>query len=693
MPTARIRRLHMQAFRSFFDPTTIEFPESGMVLLSGLSGCGKSSILIALAQALGYSPFPATDCQSWETKKAFSLGLEMETGDGELVINRGSKSKLEIAGEIFKGSAGQVESKLDEVLGINAEMRGMLTYRGQKTRGLFLSKTDLKKKEFLMKLLRLDEFEKALDDGAARVKTLETQLAIWHGKLSLLLDTLKRYETIPSVFLAKGQLEEAEAALATAQQQKRDIEAQIAAQLEANTAAEAAAKAAFDDAIAAAREHAKALGPVPQLEQDTSKLEALQAKAEEAWQRMDKLSAADDARRSDLEAVRAARNREIQMLNLKAGGIDGLLGQKNRLENEIRSLDANICPTCEREWAEATALREKMTAELAGVLSKLEGMSVVLTQVDALVKEVAALPRFEPNPMIGKLQAVHSALQQQAAAEQQRLDGAQALVTAEHRKKLAEAQAAVNRLGMEAAQAVAAAQAEGARQLAPLRAALSGIDTDDLWKCINFAKQEVREAQAATNEKARLQAELTEAEAASERLTTELNAERDFLALIGREGFLGNIFDEVLDEISAETNTILGSVANTRECTFRFESENVTEKGTVQKKITPYITVRGNEATFESGLSGGMQSAVELAVDLAVGAVISRRTGVCPGWLVLDECFEGLGIADKEACFEILQRYAHDRLVLVVDHASEFKSYFSGTINVVMNDGRSTIVP
>ncbi len=683
----------MQGFRSFLEPTTIEFPETGIVLLSGLSGSGKSSILIALAQALGYSPFAATDCQSWETKKAFSLGLEMETGEGELVINRGSKSKLEIAGETFKGSAGQVESKLDEVLGINAEMRGMLTYRGQKTRGLFLSKTDLKKKEFLMKLLRLDEFEKALDDGAARVKLLETQLAVGHGKLSQLLDTLKRYETTPSVDLALGQLTEAEAALAAAQQQKRDIETQIAAQLEANTAAQATAEASFNEAIVAARAYATALGPVPQLEQDTTKLDALRAKAGDAEQRIEKLSAADDARRAEVDAVRAARNREIQTLNLKAGGIDGLLGQKNRLENEIRSLDANVCPTCEREWAQATARREKMVGELAGVLNKLEGMSVILTQVDALVKEVAALPRFEPNPMIAKLQAVHSALRQQAAAEQQRLDGSQALVTAEHRKRLAEAQANINRLGMEAAQAGAVAQMDGTRRLAPLREALSGIDTDDLWRCINFAKQEVREAQAATNEKARLQAELATAEAASEHVTTELNAERDFLALIGREGFLGNIFDEVLDEISAETNTILGSVANTRECTFRFESENVTEKGTVQKKITPYITVRGNEATFESGLSGGMQSAVELAVDLAVGAVISRRTGVCPGWLVLDECFEGLGIADKEACFEILQKYAHDRLVIVVDHASEMKSYFAQTINVVMNDGRSSIAP
>ena len=174
-------------------------------------------------------------------------------------------------------------------------------------------------------------------------------------------------------------------------------------------------------------------------------------------------------------------------------------------------------------------------------------------------------------------------------------------------------------------------------------------------------------------------------------LDSGLRAERDFAHLIGREGFLGLIFDEVLQEIGDETNDVLGSVANTRHVTLEFRSENVTQKGEVSKEIKPVLTVHGNETSIKGGLSGGMLTTVELATDLAVGAVISRRSGVCPGWLILDESFDGLDAVSKDSCVEILQKYSKDRLVIVVDHASEMQGAFENVINVTYEDGESRI--
>jgi DNA repair exonuclease SbcCD ATPase subunit len=159
--------------------------------------------------------------------------------------------------------------------------------------------------------------------------------------------------------------------------------------------------------------------------------------------------------------------------------------------------------------------------------------------------------------------------------------------------------------------------------------------------------------------------------------------------MVGRDGFLGSIFDEVLVEISSETNKILSSIPNTSHMTLNLRSERLTQKGTIEKGIVPVIAIGGHEAPFESGCSGGMRSAVELAVDLAVATVISRRTGVVPGWLVLDECFEGLGVCEKEACLQILGSYADDKLILVVDHSSETKEAFSQFIDVEYRDGVS----
>lgn len=94
---------------------------------------------------------------------------------------------------------------------------------------------------------------------------------------------------------------------------------------------------------------------------------------------------------------------------------------------------------------------------------------------------------------------------------------------------------------------------------------------------------------------------------------------------------------------------------------------------------------------MESGLSGGMYSVVELVVDLALSAVVSRRSGVQFGWLVLDEVLDGLGPVEKESAMEILQRYAADRLVIVVDHSSEFQSSFTRSIDVEMSGGVSRL--
>ncbi len=86
-----------------------------------------------------------------------------------------------------------------------------------------------------------------------------------------------------------------------------------------------------------------------------------------------------------------------------------------------------------------------------------------------------------------------------------------------------------------------------------------------------------------------------------------------------------------------------------------------------------------------------MGNAVKLAVDLGFGEVVAKRRGAYPGWLVLDESFNGLDRASKESSMEMLQVYAGDRLVLVVDHATEFQGLFSRIIEVEQVDGRSRI--
>ena len=176
------------------------------------------------------------------------------------------------------------------------------------------------------------------------------------------------------------------------------------------------------------------------------------------------------------------------------------------------------------------------------------------------------------------------------------------------------------------------------------------------------------------------------------KLVADWSREADFAKLVGREGYLGSIFDEILEEIAAETNSILVALPNVAHVTVEFLTESVTKSGTTSRDIKTVLRVNGTETTAKGGLSGGQQSAVEWAMDLAVGAVIGRRLGVAMAFLMLDETFDGLDTVTKEAALEVLQTYAQDRLVLVVTHANEFKEFFTTSLDIEFKEGVSRLV-
>jgi DNA repair exonuclease SbcCD ATPase subunit len=124
----------------------------------------------------------------------------------------------------------------------------------------------------------------------------------------------------------------------------------------------------------------------------------------------------------------------------------------------------------------------------------------------------------------------------------------------------------------------------------------------------------------------------------------------------------------------------------------RIDSQREKASGGTQNKIDIKVLAEGKEIPYEAGLSGGMAAATGLSLDLALGAVLSRRQNRFPGWLILDEAFDGLGTISKESCLEMLSKHVSGRLVLVVDHNSEFHGLFDHVIEIEMIDGESRVV-
>jgi hypothetical protein len=560
-----------------------------------------------------------------------------------------------------------------------------------------LSKKDAEKKEFFTKVLRLDRFEVAVETGSKKVTELEAKVATLKTEKETLASTLKELchpETVDSLknhlVLLDDVLTKKEKAYEDAGRVAATKRLEIAAH---RASSEKLVKHAFDtyaDDIAAALALVNA--PSVKFESTSSpELAKLNQTEEQLRTRVQRLGVEEDQKRAAIDKQKSDLNKVALGLTMKLGAAAGFKKERARLEAELGKLLVSVCPTCDRDWDKVGETRDRVRAALAEVTNQILALQDVEAQIKDLRAQIAAIPAFEPNPLLAKMEEAYMQARAKVAAELARLRAAQALHEAEAQRGRAVAKAAHAAVLATAKEAEASVRAVTQKQLEELNTEFEALrlvcqEADDEVKRGRQIKDWINEK---LTQAEKLRVRVVAAEMNEVEVQTKLNAEKDFLITI--KGFLGSIFDEALEEISDETNKILAAVANTRHCTLQFRSEGVTQKGTIRKEIKPIITIGGYEAPLESGLSGGMYSAVELAVDLAAGRVISQRSGVQPGWLVLDESFDGLDVVSKEACLEVLNRFAQDRLVLVADHMSETKGIFTQRITVTFSKGESTV--
>lgn len=593
------------------------------------------------------------------------------------------------------GSATQKNEEIDKLFGMNAEMRRALTYRGQRNPGLFLSKTDLEKKVFLTQLLGLDKFEEEMDATRERIDKLDREYAVFAAQLADCAARIDQEGPAPDIAHMLFYIAQLDKEIDTHQTIVTTLDGQI-------NEARRSATATYNNYVATRAQEVKPLRlqlermEITVIEKPQPTVELIKAgwMANECNTRIDRLTVMDNEARRALDERRRLLNVDIQTLTLKAGEAHGFKADKDRINAELVELMKDVCPVCKRTWDLAQDRREMLAEEMMLVDDHLAACADVAAQVEEYKAAVTAVPKFEPNPMIEAMRKALADAQAQVAQEQQKLEGSYDLKIIELERSKAETRAQIERLSREIeaaghlAEAALLAGVDEKRELKETHRQLlstARFDRDGVSRAMR--EDEVRLARVKA-----IQEKIDALTVQQTAVSQKLSAERDFLHLIGREGFLGAIFDEVLAEISEETNQVLASIANTRNCTLQFASDSVTQKGTVRKEIVPVVTINGHKASLKFGPSGGMLSAIELAVDLAVGHVISRRSGVCPGWLILDESFDGLGAVEKETCLEILATYANDRLVIVVDHSTETQGLFTKKVEVRYKGGVSRLV-
>lgn len=110
------------------------------------------------------------------------------------------------------------------------------------------------------------------------------------------------------------------------------------------------------------------------------------------------------------------------------------------------------------------------------------------------------------------------------------------------------------------------------------------------------------------------------------------------------------------------------------------------------KETRPFqmLVYKGSDVKDYDDLSGGQQQRVNVCIAFAMHDLVSSsKTAI--NLLVMDEKFEGLDADGTEAAFELIRAKAEDKSVYVITHSHIIDVLNSKTIEVVMENGTTTI--
>lgn len=698
MSSVSIRYLELFNFRSFRGKHRIEFPETGLLNLRGISGAGKTNVLLAIAFVFRYCRLPAKALQCWADEEGFYVECGLSTGD---VVRRGAGGV-----SIGKLRGTTAEDRLDRICGVDKKLRELLTYKDQVAPKRVLSMEDKQLKEFLVQVLGIEKLDEAIaqakeswERGEAEVARLRERAASAQQEHERLRDSI----TPPQL----EDVERLRAVAAVAVEWWKQVSESERIDREHLWAAEQAANYAATRIIEQWEYTARQLEgraaecrnePLPEV--DRSSCAPIEMDIVKCKDFISDLQAQDEAASATYEAGTNALRKEARRLHNELAKVVHLADDAGRLNGEVKSLQHDVCSTCERPWENAKVRLAEKLAELAVVEKTLAEVQAHRPRALALDAEVAGRA-FVHDKRLLKLRDVLVQLGERLAVEDEKAWAAcrAAQSSIEHRAAGYERDARVARVS---ARAEAQERVTGDVGLKDLRARLESSAASVRSACeqknrletdlrVAEAKNEAAESAHRRSQEALVAASQRYTDAASECTLQEVQvkAEADYLALL--TGFRNKIFDETLAAIGAEASQILLGLPNAQHITVDFASERTTGRGTVQERVVPIVYLDGIRRTLGEAVSGGQMTSVSLAVDLATARVVSRRLGCYLNWMILDEAFGGHSPETKLACVEMLREYAADKLVIVVDHDSEVKEALDRVVTVTM-EGKASIL-
>lgn len=708
-----LESMDISAFKSFGMNAKVSFPSNQVTAIigkneddGGSNGTGKSSLSVTpMVNLFGSKIGAGMSVKNLENRylnETTRLVGSYRIDGKPLVVDRilGGKMSFTFDGVPNKdGSADAIQAQLNEILKITDEQISVLSNKAQEGEfGGFLLMTDSKKKDFLSSFFDVSFIEKAKDDADVELSTKTKSLSTLSGKIQYITDSIATAEKRATEALQKFDMLNSDAFRATVAAMKEQRDSLMSNKAALESIAQMSEPEFFT--------YANSLENVQKVCADAAiRLVELNGKLSQATIELSEKSTVA----YDLELKISSEPEVPQELSQQLAQIDAVIQEQNRRNKKARELHSSLISTkmmlktSEEELAKVNnsscsscgaplspeKIQERRTKVEAGIpifqkqINDLESQIKELEVSDADIAQAQAfregivtnVATFKANNSVESVRKEFNAVKMVILSLNSSISNLKMAIQNEE-KAVPQAVKAV-RDGLDSA-------------ITKLRLDISTVEA--------AIKSKEFEVQVAQREYERTVAEVTKAKAELASFSEEkakLEEDIDTLSRVtqitSKTGFIGYIFDSLLEDLNSEINENLKLIPNTRKFSLQFIPDKIAKTtGTVSKAIT-YEILSGTERVEWDTLSGGEKLSVILAVDESLDTVLSRRLGVTVGWKFLDEQFYWIDENSKEAILSFFRVKSSDRAYFIVDHTSEFNAAFDNKITIVKRNNIASV--